>query len=186
MSDIDVSIYYQNIMRQNMFNKIVGNDQLQYVVNRKKIISPWNHTKDQYDKRDIDGKAIHFVNICINSNVLINATKTHRILLVKIISHSKWEMCEDMFIIRNNDRECRHAYTTINCEYCKNSIKKIVNCTLIEVEYIKDTTIEHFYSYYRDVEILHDFDKSISNIKHQSPHSICTANNKILSLKYTT
>lgn len=153
---------YSYTMRQNMYDSM--SCQLSVLKRRKKLISPWNHTKKQYDDNNIRCKyAQVFTDIEINSNIVILASDSDKILLVKVISELKKEICDDLFIIRHETRSCEHDYITHGCKLCVQSIIKIVNCIRDDVEEVKDFIVEQLYTFYTDIEILQELNKNLYN-----------------------
>jgi hypothetical protein len=151
-----MSVKYDYTMRQNMYGSISKGEQLTIVLNRKKLISPWNHTKKQYDEDITDSKyARVFTNTKIGDIVLVCASDADYFIIVKIISELKKEICDDMFVQRKTARLCNHTYQFSECKMCAASIVKIHNCKYEEIVNVEDCTIEPLYSFYKDIMLLH-------------------------------
>jgi hypothetical protein len=169
-----MSINYDYTMRQNMYGSIPKGEQLPIIELRKKLISPWNHTKIQYDNDTTNSKyAYIFTNTKIGDIILVCACDADYFLIVKIVSKLKKEVCNDLFIQRKKNRSCNHEYQFAECRICDASIVKIHNCSYKEIKNENDCVIESLYSFYKDITLLHKL-KNANHIYTKIQGSIST------------
>jgi len=141
-------IKYQ--MRNNFFGKT--SRQIDSIINSKKIICPWNHFKKFYDLLDRDYKFSKiFINeFKINDLVLVQESGNENILIVKILSELKKEINPYLKIIRHKK--------ILPIQPNENDVIKVININFEFKEitpYLNESfSIENFYCYYRDIEII--------------------------------
>jgi hypothetical protein len=156
---------YNVSMRQNIFRKTPNSHDI--VKNRQKIICPYGTYRKECRKKIIScHQSMNFCDIKIGSVCMLLEKRIkkreNKLLFVKVLSGNKIEKCHDMFILRKTDRICGHKYTTKNCNMCLKSIKCVVNCYKDNITDVsEDITIENMYTYYRNVEILHEVDSKL-------------------------
>jgi hypothetical protein len=160
------NLIYNFTIRQNFFKKTPKAHDI--VKSRKRLIMPFGH---YFDKSLNNGKNIlkknRFNETKIGSIGRVleakeqNSNRIQKILLVKIISERKSEVCDDLFVILNKkDSECnKHTDITEDCTDCIKNIKKIRMGNYDELcrEY-KSENVKTLSVYYKDIEILDELD----------------------------
>lgn len=174
-----MEVYCHLALRQKMWKTQIK--QIKIVKNRKKIICPYNHTFVDYTNKNTDVRGARtFASIKINTYVLINEGAF--VLLVKTLSNIKWEMCDDMRVIRKCLKNCEHTYlkTNLECIKCEKSVVRIENKSTMDDNILNelkdDETVEDLYTCYIDVEIIQEFHKDKINYGFRTPQSIYRIN----------
>ena len=167
-------IKYSHVIRQNIWKK--QTDQLNIVIMRKKLISPWNHTYlDYINDYKNRVKSKEFTKLKIGDIAVVIEAGTKNLLVVCIASELKKEQCDDIEIVKKINKICKCYLTHTECESCEDSVLNI--CKINSNEYHPNSQREPLYTFYRDIIIMHHLKESEYKSMHRPMHAI-SRNNK--------
>lgn len=134
-------------------------NQIETVLNRGKVISPHNHTYEDYKNDNKDKKyARVFTNMKIGDTVFVPESGGDEALICEITSDLKKEECGDMVTVSKGKKSCDCAWVRKGCQSCEDDILFVGMRSLVNIP--KGSHVEPLYTFYKDVVILYKIKKS--------------------------